>query len=271
MHRWFGLGMLLLGAGLALNTLLGPLVADIIDYPFTETVRNETLGLEAVSLVLIAPLAIIAGILALRGHRAAGVVALGPAAYGAYMFVQYIVGPQYSTYEPAVLLHLALLILSGALVVRAWTLIDVGWLPVRSRGWAVVVFLLAAFALSRWAGPLAGVVTNDPLPVAAPDVTMYWSIFLLDLGIVVPVAIVTGIGLLLREPWATKALYGVIGWFALVPPSVAAMAVVKVLRDDPVADAGDTVVLLVVALIFGAVAVWLYAPLFRRPGDPSGV
>jgi hypothetical protein len=261
--------MLLLGAGLVLNTVLGPLVADLVDYPFTETVRNETLGLEAISLVLIAPLAFVAGLLALRGHPAAGVVALGPAAYAAYMLVQYVVGPQYATYQPAILLHLGLFVLSGALLLRAWTLIEVDRLPVRSRALAVVVVLLAAFASSRWVGALAGMGTGEAVPAASSALTMYWSIFWLDLGIVVPVTVATAIGLVLGKAWATKLLYGVVGWFALVPPSVATMAIVKVWRNDPIADAGDAVVLGVGALIFGAVAIWLYAPLFR-PGDRLG-
>lgn len=258
----FGAGLLALGAGLALNTLLGPLVVNAVDYPFSETVYNETLGLEAVSLLLVAPLAVIAGLLALRGHPAATVVALGPAGYAAYMLVQYVVGPQYPTYQPVILLHLALFILSWALLVAAWRGIDVGWLPRRSRGWVVVVLLLALFVLSRWGGAFGGFPAQDAIPAATPDVTMYWSIFLLDLGIVVPVTLVTAVGLLLRHTWATKLLYGVVGWFALVPPSVAAMAVVKVVRDDPLADPGDALVLASVAVVFGAVALWLYRPLF---------
>lgn len=267
-HRWFGLGAVALGLGLVLNTLLGPLFADVIGYPFSETVRNETLGLEAITLVLVGPLAIIAGALALRGHPAAGVVALGPAGYSAYMFVQYIVGPQYLVYEPVILFHLALFVLSGALLIRAWNLIDIDQLPSSSRGWAVVVLLLGVFALSRWTGVFADIVSGEPVPAAATDATMFWSIYLLDLGFIVPITIATGVGLLVRQPWATKALYGVVGWFALVPPSVAAMAIVKVVRDDPIADAADTVVILTVSLIFAAVAIWLYAPLFRR-GDAA--
>lgn len=262
--RGFGVGMLLLGAGLALNTLLGPLVADLVDYPFTETVRNETLGLEAISLLLVSPLAMVAGLLALRDHPASAVVALGPAAYSAYMFVQYVVGPQYPTYEAALLLHLGLFILSGSLLIRAWSLLDVERLPDPSRGWVVIVIVLAAFVFSRWSGALAGFPAADTVPAAAPDLTMYWSIFLLDLGFVVPVTISTAIGLLLRRPWATKLLYGIVGWFALVPPSVATMSLVKVLRDDPAANGGDAIVLGVVSLIMAAVTLWLYRPLFGR-------
>jgi ABC-type Na+ efflux pump permease subunit len=107
---------------------------------------------------------------------------------------------------------------------------------------------------------------GDTVPAHPADVSMYWSIFFLDLGVVVPTAIATGIGLLAGAAWARRAVFGVVGWFALVPPSVAAMAIVKLLRNDPNATVGDTAVLAAVTLMFWLVAVRLYRPLFRRSG-----
>ncbi|MBW3633309.1 MAG: hypothetical protein KY456_09800 [Chloroflexi bacterium] len=211
--------------------------------------------------MLIAPLAIAAGLLAVRGHPAAAILALGPAAYAAYMLVQYVVGPQYPTYQPSIALHLALFVLSAVLLLGAWASVHARQ-PEASRGWAIVALGLAAFVVSRWVPAFAGMLTNDPIPAAAPDVTMFWSIFLLDLGLVVPAAAATGMGLLARAPWARKALYGVVGWFALVPPSVAAMSIVNLLRSDPNAAPGDTVVFVVVTAVCWAIAVWLYRPLF---------
>lgn len=258
-----GLGLVMLGAGLVLNSLLGPLFANVVHYPFTETVWNETLALEAVSLALVAPLAFMAGVLLMRGQASGLIVALGPASYAAYMLAQYVVGPQYLTYEPVVLLHVSLFALSLAILVGAWARIDVEALAVRSRGWAGVVLLFALFVVSRWAGAFGGVIDGAAVPALPADVTMYWTIFLLDLGIIVPVAIATAVGLARRRRWATKALYAVVGWFALVPPSVAAMALVKVWRGDPSADPGDAVVLAVVTVLMGILAVALYLPILR--------
>jgi hypothetical protein len=261
-HRWFALGLIGLALGLIGNTLLGPLVSGSISYPFSETVLNETLGLEAVSLALVAPLALLAGALAWRGHHAAGLVAMAPASYAAYMFVQYVVGPQYPTYQPSIALHLALLVLSGGLLLRAWRVAEGARLRPASRRAAVVAFLLGGFVLSRWLVVFGGMVDGSSVPAAPQDLTMYWSIFLLDLGAVVPAAVVTGLGLLTGATWARKAVYGVVGWFALVPPSVAAMALVKIARDDPMASVGDTAVFVVVTLLFWLVAAWLFRPLF---------
>jgi hypothetical protein len=202
--------------------------------------------------------------LALRGHPAGAVLALGPSSYAAYMLVQYVVGPQYQAYQASIAWHLALLILSVALLITAWASVDARQLAPRSRGWAIVVFLLAGFVVSRWLPAFTGMAVSDPVPAATPDVTMYWSIFMLDLGFVVPAAVATGVGLLIGTAWARTALHGVIGWFALVPPSVAAMAIVKVVGGDPNAAVGDTVVFIVVSVIFWVVAVWLYRPLLVK-------
>jgi len=263
-NRALALGMFAFGLGLMLNSLLGPLGLAVFDYPFSETVRNETLGLDAVSALLVAPVALSVGVLALREHRATWLLALGPTAYGAYMLIQYVVGPQYQSYQPWIPLQLALFVLSASLLLHAWTHgdeLDGG----QSWGWAFVSFGLAAFVLSRWLSAFAGMPGNEPVPAARPDLTMYWVIFFLDLGIVVPAAVATGVGLLTGSRWASRALYGLVGWFALVPPSVAAMSVAKVLRGDPNAATGDTIVFIVATGIFWLIAYRLFRPLFTPP------
>jgi hypothetical protein len=97
-HRWLGIALIALGLGLIANSLLGPFVVDAIRYPLSESVLNQTTGLETVSLLLIAPLCIFGGVLAIRGRAVAPLVAFGPAAYTAYMFLQYVVGPEYRYY-----------------------------------------------------------------------------------------------------------------------------------------------------------------------------
>ena len=69
------------------------------------------------TVLLVAPAAALAGILSLRGHPAGPLLALGPAAYAAYMFVQYVLGPEYDHYSLAVLLGCGT---SGRWPVRSW-------------------------------------------------------------------------------------------------------------------------------------------------------
>jgi hypothetical protein len=81
---------------------------------------------------------------------------------------------------------------------------------------------------------------------------------------VVPATVVAGIALIRGGRWAHPALYAILGWFALVPPSVAAMGATMLANDDPYASAGQVVVLSVLSLLFAGFAVWVYRPLFSR-------
>lgn len=266
-RRWLAVALFVLGVGSVANSLLGPLVADVINYPFSESVWNQTIGLEAVTLFLVAPLCLFAGILAVRGHRAAAPVAFGPAAYTAYMFLQYVIGPEYDHYPGVLPLHLAMFILGAGIAAAAWGAIDLKRLPdmthTSKRRYGIVLLALAAFVVCRYLPALFAGLRGEPLTAEfRTDVSMYWSIFLLDLGIVVPATIAAGAALIRGTPWGPKPLYAIFGWFALVPPSVAAMAIVMVVNEDPNGSTPQAIVLTVAAVAFAALAVWVYRPLF---------
>lgn len=268
-HRLSGIALIALGVGLVANSLLGPFIADAIQYPFSESVLNQMIGLEAFSLVLVAPLCIFAGVLAVRRHPAAPLVAFGPAAYTTYMFLQYVVGPEYRYYPGVLPLHLALFVLGTGIAVAAWTSAHRELLPRMTRRsdrrYGVLLLVLAAFIVSRYLPALFAALRGDPLTAEfRDDVSMYWTIFLLDLGIVVPATIAAAVALIRGTDWAGKALYAVFGWFALVPPSVAAMSIVMVANDDPNASAGQAIVFTIVAVVFAAFAVRLFRTLFEH-------
>jgi hypothetical protein len=115
--------------GLAAVALLGPLVFELIDYRVSETLRNQTIGLDAVSLLFVAPLALIAAVLVLRRHIAGPALALGIGAYTSYMFVQYILGPDYANRGGSVPLAVSLFALGWGVALAAWNTIDVERLP----------------------------------------------------------------------------------------------------------------------------------------------
>jgi len=54
-NRWLAGGLVALAAGLAANSLLGHLVACVNTYPLSDLVMNQTLGLEAISLLVMTP------------------------------------------------------------------------------------------------------------------------------------------------------------------------------------------------------------------------
>lgn len=267
--RWLGGALVLLALALAANSLLGPLVAGVVTYPFSRTLFLQTVGLEAVSLVLVAPWAFIAGMLHLRGDDRAPLLAVPPSAYTAYMFVQYVVGPQYTTYAPSVGFHLGIFVLSEVTLVAAWMRVRRTRLPPitarRRRVLGGALVGLAAFVALRYLPAFAGMATGAPLPAEfATDPSMYWSIVLLDVGVVVPATLATALGLFRGRSWARPATFAVLGWFTLVPVSVAAMALTMIAAGDPNADVATAAMLSIVAVAFSAFAAWVWWPILDR-------
>jgi hypothetical protein len=73
-----GAGFIALGIGLAVNSLIGPFAFGIVDYPLSETLHNQTIGLDAASLLLVAPVSLAIGIMVQRGHPAVPYVGSAP-------------------------------------------------------------------------------------------------------------------------------------------------------------------------------------------------
>ena len=269
-----GSALAMLAAGLAAVALLGPLTGGPIEYHVGETLRNQTIGLDAASLFVVAPLALAAALLAFRGHVAGPALALGVGAYTAYMFVQYIVGPEYlarsGNNELLFPLYLVLFALGWGSALVAWQAPAPEHMP-RSRPTTrllgkVVLPLLACLAFSRYVPGLADAMSGDPQDagyLAGP--TFFWAIAMLDLGVFLPATVATCVGLAHGSPWAQKALYLVAGWFGLVGPAVAAMAIVMYINDDPNASAGSAAFMTLLGLAFAVLALAVFRPLFGRP------
>jgi len=266
--RGYPSALLTLAAALLLNSVLGPLVLGVISYPVSETVENQLIGLELVTVFLVVPWTVFAGLAALRGDPAAPLLGFAPCAYAAYMFVQYVLGPEYSHYRVTALAQLGILVLAGGTMLWSWSLAAKVPLPPMSRATAtrngVFLLALAAFVLFRYADAVAGAFSGAAIESEfAQERTFFWSIFLLDLGIVVPCTVAAGVSLIRGSGVGDRALIAVVGWFALVPPSVASMAAVMWLRDDPNASLPTVLLLSGVSLVFAAVAQRTFAPLLR--------
>ncbi len=266
--RAFAGTLFALATVLLANTVLGPLGSGAIEYPISGSLLNQVIGLEVVTVGLVVPLAAVAGVLALRGHRAAPLLGFGPASYAGYMFLQYVVGPEYSTYTAVAFFHTAIFTFSCGTAVWAWVLGSRQALPRltarRRRLSGAILVLLAAFVLTRYLSAITGSITGSALPPEFLEArTFYWSIFLLDLGMVVPATVAVGYGLIRGAQAAHEGLYALVPWYALVPPSVAAMSATMVVNGDPNASSGQTVLLVVVSFVFAAIAAWIYLPLMR--------
>jgi hypothetical protein len=277
--RWLATGLLALAAGLAVNSLLGPFGFEVIRYRFSTTLINQGIGLDAVALFGVVPVSVAAGILVLQDHRAGPVLAFIPAAFTAYMAPQYAVGPEYlnlpGNNEQFFLLHLGLFILGVATLVGAWRAVDPARLAPASRASdrrrsLVLLGVVAFIVLGRWLPGIVDLLGGDPTTADyLENPTSYLLIGFLDLGLVVPAAITGAIGLRRARSWARTAAYAVIAWFALVPASIASMAITMQIKDDPNADGGLAVVFTVAAVVFTLGAGILFKPMFEaeRPSE----
>jgi hypothetical protein len=133
-----------------------------------------------------------------------------------------------------------------------------------------VLPLLAFVAFSRYGPVLVDVMSGEPQDaryLAGP--TFFWAIAMLDLWVFLPATVATCVGLVHGSAWAHKALYLVAGWFGLVGPAVAAMAIAMYVNNDPNASAGNAAFMTLLGLAFAALALALYRPLFGRPPRTS--
>jgi hypothetical protein len=272
--RWPGPALLVLGAVLAANAILGPLALGVIEYRYSTTLTNQGIGLDAVALFAAAPLSLAAGVLTLRGRTAGLVLGLIPATFAAYMAPQYVVGPDYlgipGNNEQFFLLHLAMFVLGVGLIAGIWTSIDPAALRPATRRSdrlrsLVLLGVVAFILLGRWLAGIVDLLGGPPFGSEFEEnPTAYLLIGILDLGIVVPAAAAAAIALLRGTPRARIAAFTVIGWFALVPASVAAMAIAMEVNGDPNADSGITILFSVAAVVFTAGAAILFRPILAR-------
>jgi hypothetical protein len=254
------LALLVMSVGNVATILLGPLVLGVVHYPISESVLNQLLGLEIVTLALVVPWSMWAAWLCRRGDPRGPALAIGPAAYTAYMLAQYVVGPEYATYTVVALAHVVLFSISLGVTIWSFALACRAGLPpllvVSRRRWALVLAALAGVVAVRYLTAVVGSLTAAPIPTEFADArAFYWSIVLLDLGVVVP-ATILGAGAVWHG-WAHARIViaAVLGWFALVPPSVAAMATVMWVRDDLHASGSQTIVLWAITVVSMSAAI----------------
>lgn len=269
----FGFGAIVLGLGTAAVTLLGPLGLGAIRYHASEGAVNQILGGDVAGLLLVAPAAVVAGVLVLRRNPAGPVLALGPSAYVLYTEVQLALGGDFVRYpgnsERFFLLFLALFVLAGTLLVRSWTGFDGARLPPLSHRFtrfvAGFVLVIAAFLTVglHLPGLIASLRASPSGSAGLTDPAVFWLVKFMDLGVVVPVLVVVAVGVLQQRDWAHKAMVAVVGWIACLGSAVAGMAIVMQAAQDPEASIGNVVAFGLFAVVGLAIAVGVYRPLFR--------
>lgn len=279
--RRLGLLLLALGAGLLGVAALGPLGFGVIQYRYSTSMVNQAIGLDAFAVVVVVPVALSAAWLVFRGRPGGPLLTLPPGAFALYMLTQYVIGPEYllldGNNERFFLVFVALFIVAGVTLSIAWRMAGTpAWSAAQHRRRGRTLLVLAAFVVAGMymSNGFLSAMSDFPAFVSERAATTeydehptaYWLVATLDLAVVVPLTAATGIALLRRRKWARRAFYAVIGWFALVPGSVAAMAIVMVAKDDPAASAPKAVGFSVAAVVFFVLAGRTFFPVVARRG-----
>ena len=269
-----GIGLVALGAAIALAAVLGPLVLGLLVYRTSPTSLNQIVGADAASLFLVAPFSVVVGVLVLLGRPRVAGLGLAPAVYAAYMETQLALGNEFLDRPGNVERFFPMLV---GIFVLAVTVAGASWraagdeqdvaAPGRDRLAGVVLLAAAAFVtLGLHVPTYLDAVSGSPTYTGyLSSPTAFWLVKFMDLGIVVPAAVAIGLGTLAGRDWARRPLRAVLGAYGLLATSVAAMAVVMYARDDPDASLAAVVVASLVAVALLSLTVSLHRSTSRRP------
>jgi hypothetical protein len=263
--------LVMLALGMAVTSVLGPLVLGLMIYRTSPTTLNQLYGSDAAALFVIAPLALVTALLTVRAHPAAPLLAAGVGLFALYTYAQVVIGQEYlrlpGNVERFFPLLLAVFVLAEAVVVVAWRSVPAG-LPRPSRrverAVALALLLVAVFLVFGLHLRSMLIAWQDPASLTeyASAPTPFWLVKLMDLGIIVPAAVTIGIGLWRRADWARRGAYVLLTGYTCLAVSVTFMGVVMNLKDDPDASAGLAAGFGLFALVFIVLTTLLYRPLF---------
>jgi hypothetical protein len=157
---------------------------------------------DLVTLVLGLPLLLVSFWLTLRGSLRGRLLLAGTLGFILYTYITMAFGAHYNA---LFLVYVALFSLSLFAFVLVMMTFDLQTLPARfsdtlPRGWvAGLLFFAAAFLSLAWLGRIAATFSSDSAPALENTTSMF--IQAMDLGLIVPVCILSGILLLRRKPW----------------------------------------------------------------------
>ena len=257
----------------ATGALLGPLVLDLLHYRTSASGLDQIRGTDLTALALVTPLCGWVGKLAWDGHPAAPVLALAPAGYGVYVSTQLLVGSEWGRLPGNVEWFSPLLLgivgVGVGVVVRATrslrSQVPLRWSRRMERATGVLLLAVAGFVVvGIHLSSLVDALGSAPVGVGVLETpNAFWVVKAMDLGLIVPASLLIGAGLLKGRSWARTPAAAVLGGYALLGWSVAAMGWSMVLGGAVDASVALAVGSTAVAAAVTGYAVTLYRPLFR--------
>lgn len=253
-------------AGLALvfMSLKGPLWLNDIAYKTSPSGETQTIALDLVNLVFLAPVLIAGGVLHLRGKQISKYLLILPPIYLMYNGLSYGIGMEWSSTaysgnsEQYFGIFLLLIVAGLVMLMGSLSLFSETDEPQFNRkNLRVYVILVTLFLLvfaMMWFDEVVQVInTGDTLTGSySASPTVFWVVRYLDLGFSIPLGLI-GMYLLWNR---TKKAYPVVllffGFFVTQITAVLAMAILMLMNQDPEMHQGGLVV-------FSALAILVYS------------
>jgi hypothetical protein len=267
------------GALVVTSSVLGPLVLDVLHYRTSASGLDQIRGSDLAALAVMAPLCVWVGKLAWDGHPAAPLLALAPAGFSVYIWSQLLLGSEWGRLPGNVEWFAPLLLgvvgVGVAVAVRATRALraqpGLRWSRRMERATGVLMLVVAGFVVvGIHLRDLVDALQDHPVGVALLSTpNAFWVVKAMDLGIIAPASLLMGIGLLRRRSWARAPAAAVLGGYALLGWSVAAMGWSMVRAGAVDASLGISIGSTAVAAAVTGYAVALYRPLFRRAASIS--
>jgi hypothetical protein len=228
----------------------------------------QGVGMDLVTLLVATPLLLASTWFARRGSLRGQLLRVGAFFYFTYSYLVIGFGV---VYNPLFLVYVALLSASGAGLILSLLTIDVVRLPAavsnafRRRGTAWTVIGVSALFLVMWLGRILPAVVSGRPPVGLDSYTTL-SVQAADLGIVIPLSLVTGVLLLRRSPAGYLLAAPVLVFLATMGLGLVGMVVAMAAMGTSVGPA-DAIPAVVTAVLGIALALHFTASVGRSAGS----
>ena len=199
-------GMVAIAVGLAVTSvsLLGPLVFSIIRYRWAPYSSTIVMGQDLIHLFLVVPICLVGGFLRLRNSPGAKylLITLGP--YLMYQFLLLAIAPEWAhpayttvNYTSQNFFWLYLIVVTGGLLILFDSLVQVlpeetpQFNPKIMNAIYVYIVLFAVVLSILWISQITAAVSAGGAGNYERAPTVFWWIRIFDLGIVIPLAIIS--------------------------------------------------------------------------------
>lgn len=216
----------------------------------TVSIAAQAIAQDIVTLLVGIPLLIVAIMLFSNGSLRGRLLLSGTVAYFLYTYTSFAFG---AAYNGIFLVYVALFTLSLFALVLALMTIDTSTLPehvsprLPRRAIAIFLFLVGGFLLLAWLGRIVPALLAHQPPYGLESYTTL-IIQALDLGVIVPTAILSGILLWKHLPWGYLLTSIVLIKGATLTLAVSAMAV-NMIRIGVHVSIGEALIFPVIALV----------------------